>query len=122
MVILPLYWTIGKKKIPLSLNTYRNAHYRVLAQIKREYTESLELSGDLQTPVQITFHFYPKTKAQDLDNFCSVACKMFLDALIHYEIIPKDTPEYVQEIRFISHHKDNENPRIEVEILENSLQ
>ena len=78
---LPIYWEVGRKKMPLSLNVYRNTHFAILNTIKQEYTELVasQVKGKADNPIAIYARFYPKTKSQDMDNFTSVAMKFALD-------------------------------------------
>jgi hypothetical protein len=84
MVVLPIYWTLNKRKRALSLNVYRNTHFRTLNTLKQEYSALVksQVSGKADNPISLHVKFYPKTLSQDMDNFTSVAIKFTLDALV----------------------------------------
>jgi hypothetical protein len=108
---LPTHWIIGRKKEFLWLNFYRNAHFQILAKLKRQYTDSLfpYLKGKkLKTPIAITYIFHPSRKGQDMDNAIAVSAKFLQDSLIHYWVIDNDDYESISLTTNMVWDKDKE--------------
>lgn len=111
---LPIHWDIwtirNPKKEFLGLNFYRNAHFQVLARVKREYTSKLsELKWKhLQSPISITYIFHPSRKWQDMDNCIAVTAKFLQDSLVHYWVIPSDDYEHISLTTNMVWEKDKE--------------
>ena len=117
-IILPIYAnTSKKKKVLVSLNWYRNAHYGIKDKIKKEYHEIVysQLRG-LKQPFQkrigVKYRLFYKRGDCDLMNVVSVLDKFLLDALIQAGMIKDDNVN-----KYISCHaevggKDSENPRL----------
>ncbi len=94
---LPLNWTIGKKKINLSMNTYRNMHYQVSSKLKRTVSDYL-LRYDLPKYNKIAVKyivFFKDKRKRDLMNFVSVVDKFVLDHLVKIGSLEDDTYNYV---------------------------
>lgn len=112
-----------KKKLAMSLNMFRNTHYRVLAKAKRLYTEEVmreqiqELPGFMEIHLKLVI-FPPTRRKYDIDNYGSVTVKFFQDALVHYNRIPDDNYEYITKVEFLHGEVDKHNPRIEITIKE----
>lgn len=109
-----------KKKMAMSLNTYRNTHYRTLAKAKRLYAEQMReqiqsLPGFMEIDLILTM-FPPTRRMYDLDNYGSVTCKFFQDALVKYNRIPDDNYEFVKNVEFHHGELDKHYPRVEIEI------
>jgi hypothetical protein len=110
-VIVPIHWTVWRKKVFLWLNFYRNAHFQILSKLKREYKESLYKYlhwQKLQTPISITYTFHPSRKGQDLDNSIAVQAKFFQDSLIEYWVIENDDYESIPVTHNMVWIKDKE--------------
>jgi hypothetical protein len=108
---LPIHWKIWWKTEFVWLNFYRNAHYRVLAKFKKEYTDSLFPFlkwKKLQTPISITYIFHPSRATQDMDNCVSITWKFLQDSLVHYWVIPNDNYENISLITSMVWEKDKE--------------
>ncbi len=117
-IILPIYAnTSKKKKVLVSLNWYRNAHYGIKDKIKKEYHEIVysQLRG-LKQPFQkrigVKYRLFYKRGDCDLMNVVSVLDKFLLDALVQAGMIKDDNVN-----KYISCHaevggKDSENPRL----------
>jgi hypothetical protein len=87
---LPLYATIGKKTVPLNLNWYRNAHYRALAQVKREYWP-LESHPFKAREIRVHYRLVLCDRRRtDATNWISVADKFFMDWLVAQGYLPDD--------------------------------
>jgi len=103
---LPIEIQISKKKrINLSLNWYRNAYFRILNQVKKNYCNLLEeqISKDelvrIDWPVEVTYKvFYNNKRRRDIMNTISVIDKFFLDWLVDKEIIEEDNWQIVKKV------------------------
>ena len=119
-IILPLevYYSKNKKFI-LNLNNYRNAHYRILSNSKKIYTNNLmpelkELSRFTE-PVTLTYTYYAKTKRRiDISNPCSIIDKFTCDALVKAGILKDDSFKQVNKVVYKFGGLDKENPRCEL--------
>lgn len=121
-VISPIYWKFTKKKshAPLSLNEYRNTHFRVLNKVKEEYTQMIQKQltwEQIKGEYLVCCDVYLRSTAQDMDNFTSVAIKFTLDALVKAWVVEWDSNKHLREIHSVFCGIDKENPRIEIEIL-----
>ena len=115
---LEVYYTKNKKFI-LNLNNYRNAHYRILSNSKKIYTDNLipelkELSRFTE-PVTLTYTYYAKTKRRiDISNPCSIIDKFTCDALVKAGVLKDDSFEQVNKVVYKFGGFDKENPRCEL--------
>lgn len=117
-IILPIYTnTSKKKKVLVSLNWYRNAHYGIKDKVKKQYHEIVfeQLRG-LKQPFQkrigVKYRLFYKRGDCDLMNVVSVLDKFLLDTLVKAGMIKDDNVN-----KYISCHaevgrKDSENPRL----------
>ena len=88
--ILPCYQYIGRKRISLNLNWYRNAHYRQLAQIKKAW-QPVKDELFIASHIDIKYTFYKgDNRRTDAMNWIAVADKFFLDWLVNHGCIPDD--------------------------------
>jgi len=118
----PTHLRIGNssKRRALTLNEYRNWHYRVSNSLKKEYKLRVvraQLPQDVFTlgQAKITCTFFSKTKwRSDLDNFCAVHTKFCLDALVEYWYLEDDNIKYIKEIIYRYWWVDKENPRVDI--------
>lgn len=90
----------------MNLNEYRNAHYRVLSEAKRNFTESmrefLENRSKADFGVAIQYElFVPNKRRIDANNVLSVVDKFFSDALVKYNIIEDDNYNYIHRTKFL---------------------
>jgi biotin synthase-related radical SAM superfamily protein len=122
-IILPLYIETGKKKVKryyLNLNVYRNTHFTILNNIKKQYTDICidNLKNTKQyNELFIQYKLFPK-KLCDVNNICCVVDKFFLDALVHAKKIPDDNCKVVKQTLFSFGEFDKINPRIEIELFD----
>ncbi len=97
-IVLPRK-TIKDKRIPLSLNWYRNAHYITSNDVKKIYKEILKpqiLKLPKLSVIEIWFDYYSKTKQRsDLGNWVSVSEKFALDALVELGKLKDDSMRFV---------------------------
>tara|TARA_Y100001937_G_scaffold4488_1_gene5869 strand:+ start:854 stop:1243 length:390 start_codon:yes stop_codon:yes gene_type:complete len=117
---LPLFITNRKNKRKwLTLNNYRNWHYQVSNDIKRQFkSEVLELlTFKLEGKVKIEyFYFAPDNRTRDLMNVISVIDKFFQDAMVEQCCIESDDLSTVTEVNSCYMGIDKENPRLDVMI------
>ena len=87
---LPCYMILGGKRISLTLNWYRNAHYMLLNKTKRAYfpTKIAPFKAK-KIHVDYTLHLSPSRKT-DFMNWVTVADKYFLDWLVGIGFLPDD--------------------------------
>lgn len=87
---LPLYVMHGNKKISLTLNWYRNAHYHQSNKIKSEYQPiGPHTFVARQITVRYTLILCDKRRT-DAQNWIAVADKFFLDWLVKNGMIQDD--------------------------------
>lgn len=98
---------VGKDKFfPLNLNTYRNAHYRILDQSKKTYYEVMyrqlvQIDAHVLKlqRIKISYQIFAHNKRSfDTMNFACIIDKYFQDTLVKMGIIPNDGYKIVLEI------------------------
>lgn len=108
------------KRIAVNLNTYRNLHFLVNNQAKKQY--GLEILDQIQgkqiaTPVTIEYKvFKPSKRHLDKMNVVSITSKYLMDALTEYGVWPDDNDDYVKSEIILPTEIDKKNPRVEVRI------
>ena len=120
MIKAPLFVLVGKKRCPINLNWYRNAHFHVSNKSKILYKELLkgQLEGlILIPPLTITYTYYPPDKRlSDLGNVLTIQSKYFEDALVELGYISDDNYTVINQSIYKFGHLDRDNPRVEIEI------
>ena len=121
MIKSPLRVKSSKHKwFTLNLNMYRNAHYHILNNAKKQYKLDIDdqiTNLDLTTPIHIIYTLYPKTnRLTDLGNVCSIHQKFFEDALVDKGILVDDNYYCIPSSEFIFGNVDKHNPRVDIEI------
>jgi len=119
--ILPIYGIIKptrKVKNPaLSLNWYRNVHYRGNNQAKKAFKKHMQPQLNkfdaINGEISIHYKYYAKRKNTDLDNFVAVVKKYFQDALSESGLIADDNCSVIVENREKYMGVDKEDPRVE---------
>ena len=119
--ILPIYGIIKptrKVKNPaLSLNWYRNVHYRGNNQAKKAFKKHMQSQLNkfdaIDGEISIHYKYYAKRKGTDLENFVTVVKKYFQDALSESGIIKDDNCSVIVENREKYMGVDKEDPRVE---------
>ena len=119
--ILPIYGIIKptrKVKNPaLSLNWYRNVHYRGNNQAKKAFKKHMQPQLNkfdaINGEISIHYKYYAKRKNTDLDNFVAVVKKYFQDALSESGLIADDNCSVIVENREKYMGVDKDNPRVE---------
>ena len=117
---LEVYYSKNKKFI-LNLNNYRNAHYRVLANAKKLYSENLQASfKDLEPftePVVLKYTYYARSKRRiDVSNPCSIIDKFTCDALVKAGVLEDDSSKQIKKVIYKYGGIDKNNPRCELKI------
>lgn len=120
MIQAPLFVLVGKKRCPINLNWYRNAHFHVANKTKILYKELVkhQLVGlVLIPPITITYtYFPPDRRLSDLGNILTIQSKYFEDALVELGLLPDDNYNVINQIIYKIGNLDKENPRVEIEI------
>ena len=119
--ILPIYGIIKptrKVKNPaLSLNWYRNVHYRGNNQAKKAFKKHMQSQLNkfdaIDGEISIHYKYYAKRKGTDLENFVTVVKKYFQDALSESGLIKDDNCSVIVENREKYIGVDKEDPRVE---------
>lgn len=126
---LPTSIPLSKKKNWfISLNKYRNTHFRSLSLIKKMYTaevhKQLRRQGVYKKdewlfPGRFIFVYtlYPRNEGRiDVANICSVVDKFTADALVKAKVIPDDDSRITPIVVYKLGEVDPENPRCELTI------
>lgn len=121
-VILPISILSGKKKIRkyhLNLNQYRNWHFQVSNNLKKQFKQEVKgfLDFSFYGKIQIEYtYFAPDARVRDLMNYITVVDKFFQDALVEEGCIDSDDTNTVVKIISIYGGVDRSNPRMEAAI------
>lgn len=122
-IVAPLTISLPRKTkkdkvCSINLNSYRNWHYIVSNQIKREYKNQVasQLDGLLfDKPIKLHFVLYKSSNRKiDRANMLSVHEKFFCDALTECGCIVDDNDEYILETKYTTGGVDKDNPRVEI--------
>lgn len=117
---LPLFVFVSKvRKKWLTLNSYRNWHYKVSNNCKKKFKEDIKhlLDFRLDGKVKIDYEYYaPDKRKRDLMNVISVIDKFFQDAMVESGCIEADDISIVVEVNSRYMGIDRERPRLEVTI------
>ena len=110
------------KKWILNLNSYRNAHYRVLSLAKKEYHKLVAslLRGRGKLPEQVfLIYVYHHGNRRRIDhvNPCSVISKFTEDAITELGLWEDDDSKNVVGHLFLAGEVDKENPRCDLLIV-----
>ena len=112
-VVCPLHLDLPRKRGPakrinLSMNVIRNAHFQIQNECKHKIKEIVwrQLSdGDpvrLKEPVELIITlFKDKVRRADLSNFCSVLDKYSSDALVEYGLISDDNVKVIKKVTYL---------------------
>lgn len=129
-VICPLHIDLPRKKGPakrvhLSQNVIRNAHFQIQNQAKHAIKEIVwrQLSDNFQgirlnEPVELEIKlFKDKARRADLSNFCSVVDKYSTDAIVEYGLISDDNVKVLKKVTYLF-GGFSDDPRAEVTMKE----
>lgn len=86
---LPCYATVGRRRVSLTLNWYRNAHYQQSNAVKAQYAPC----GGSFRANQIRIHYtlvLDNDRRTDVMNWIAVADKFFCDWMVKAGMIPDD--------------------------------
>lgn len=116
----PLFVYVGRRKIYLNLNTYRNLYYQInnkaKAAFKNEIYPQIKKLPTMQQ-ISIDYILYPATLRKcDIANICCIVDKFFSDALVEAHKLPDDNYENLQRITYSIGEVDRKNPRCEARI------
>lgn len=109
-----------KSAFTLNLNQYRNAHYHLLDDAKKDFAKVVNpriKAAGLPSLVRIRMSFllYPRTKQLcDVSNICCIVDKFFSDCLVAEGIIPDDNYKHVGPNAYGFGEVDKTNPRVDV--------
>lgn len=121
---LPIALMVGKKRISLNLNTYRNLHYQISNKAKKVFVTFLKrecgIEGMIDSyPVELIYTIYRRDRrTADIMNVGSVLDKFTSDALVTLGYLPDDNTNYIKKVSFIDGGIDKQNPRAKLEIRE----
>lgn len=88
---LPCYMHINGKKISLTLNWYRNAHFQLLNKVKQAYFPTNIVKGFKAKKILISYTLrWNNHRKTDFMNWVAIADKFFLDWLVNMGFIPED--------------------------------
>jgi len=93
---------VGKRKVPLNLNDYRNCHHQTLNRAKIKFKEFLyaeypELYEIKAQGMVVSYDIRPVDRRMfDTMNIISVVDKFFLDALVDMGTLPDDNYQCVK--------------------------
>ena len=118
---LPTHVIHKDKKVYLNLNGYRNWHFFLSNQYKKNYKarvyEILDSGFLFNDKVHIEYTYYsPDKRKRDLMNVISVVDKFLQDALVELGFISTDDTETVIKITSMFGGIDRDNSRIDVKI------
>jgi|SaaInlStandDraft_7_1057024.scaffolds.fasta_scaffold01102_8 hypothetical protein len=112
------YKTKKDKLLWLNMNWYRNAHYIVSNNMKRQFKEQIKeqlLWIVYYWQLTVNYKLYWK-RLSDLDNLQAVVTKFFQDALVECGCIEDDNFNYIRMNTYEVVAQDKINPRMEVTI------
>ena len=90
----------------------KDCHKQVIEAIKQNKLQKVK-----SYPIALKITWFEKDRRRDIDNV-TYGVKFINDSLVEAKIIQDDSQQYVKSI--INHIEvDRQNPRIEVEIIEN---
>lgn len=106
------------KRCSINLNQYRNWHYQISNQVKRQFKEKIQTYIDeLPTYERLYIHYivYPRTKLlHDTGNIQSITSKFLLDSLVEDGKITDDNYTIVLFESAETRQVDKHNPRCDV--------
>lgn len=121
--ISPLWVQVGKRKIILNLNQYRNTHFRILNNAKIAYKNYMgdqirKIKGKYKGKCCVIYTVYKGDRRDfDIGNICSIHQKFFEDAMVELGRLEDDTFEFIPLVIFCHGGIDKDNPRVEIEVL-----
>jgi len=127
-ITLPLYVYLPRKRredkiFRLNLNVYRNAHYQVLHQAKKEFfsallpqIEGIKKKGSVSPPPYKLLYvlFVPSTRRVDITNVCSILDKFACDVLVQAGVLRDDDAHTIAAVEYRFGGVDRGSPRCEL--------
>lgn len=114
-ITVPLRVNVGKKTFSCNLNQYRNAHYRLLNDAKKNYAGfiyNMGLRDRIEDPVVMVYSIYaPNKRLYDVMNVGSVTDKFACDALVNSKVFIDDNYNYIRYVACEHAGIDRDNPR-----------
>lgn len=102
------------------MNWFRNAHWGVQNKYKQELAFHLKSQLEDCKPIkgnfEVKYMYYYKNPASDLTNVCSLASKVFLDALQELDLVADDSVKHCKAELFYVGDKSLNDPRVEIEV------
>ena len=129
MPFLPTVINKSKNRIwYLTMNNYRNAYFRVLSVVKKEYTKVVlkelrkqkvyKKDGPRYTDGQLVLEYVlyprPNTGRVDVANVCAVVDKFTADGLVKGGVLDDDDSPRVPMVIYRLGEIDPDNPRCEL--------
>lgn len=108
-----------RKRYPLNLNHYRNAHFRENHKGKELFQSHVKpeiLALPKFSQVLLFYKVFPARKS-DVANICSIVDKFFCDALVETGRLEDDNMQVVKGVIYLSGEVDPHEPRVEIGIL-----
>lgn len=107
-----------KTAFVLNLNQYRNAHYHLLDDAKKDFAKIVKpklVNIPKLEEVRMSYILFPRTKQLlDVANVCSIVDKFFSDCLVAEQILPDDNYNHVKMVAYGFGGIDKDNPRVDV--------
>lgn len=112
---------IKKRKYALNLNTYRNLHFQVNNNLKKEYKDLIKSMiwniTTIKSPAMLEIVYYNGTnRKSDLENNCIVHVKYLLDALVELWILATDDFDTIKDIHFMYWWYSKNNWHVEITV------
>lgn len=120
-ISLPITVPVSKKSnFSLNLNAYRNAHFHVLNNAKKNFGEIVGprlKSIPRMKECSLRYELFIGTRRLcDVSNICSIVDKFFSDVLVDLGKIPDDNYTVVPDVSYSFGALDKDNPRVDVTI------
>jgi Holliday junction resolvase RusA-like endonuclease len=121
---MPLYIVRSNKKRYLNLNNYRNWHFHLSNQIKKDYKNLV--NSEMQKhrlikfkKISLEFVLHKGNKGKiDRSNALSIHEKFFCDALVELGFLIDDNDSFIESTHYYTGEIDKINPRVDIKITE----
>jgi hypothetical protein len=104
IILCPMYVQVGRKKISMNLNQYRNMHHQISNKAKIAFKQAVfpMFKGMASMDkIRIVYTMYPHTKRfYDVSNVCSIVDKFFCDSLVVAGKLPDDNHNHVVSVEY----------------------
>lgn len=95
------YKTKPRKRVYLNMNGYRNWHFYLSNQLKKDFKASISKDLNFKTSYinEMTYQLYWKDKRKrDKMNYYAVIDKYFMDALVENNCIKDDNDSFIGDV------------------------